>query len=208
VGKGRGCITAAYPEHQNANLHYLTADKGRLILLYDYTQTKGGTRMSLGLTILTLVHVVISLIGIVSGLVVAYGFLTAKRLDGWTATFLTSTVLTSVTGYFFPVHRLLPSHIVATISLLILALAIYARYGRKLAGGWRSTYVIAAMVALYLNVFVLVVQLFEKVPALKAIAPTQTEAPFKVAQLAVLLLFILLGILATIRFRHEQLRTA
>jgi hypothetical protein len=166
------------------------------------------TNRSLGLTILTLVHVVISLIGILAGLVVAFGFLAAKRLDGWTAIFLTSTILTSVTGFLFPVHRPLPSHLVGAISLVILALAIFARYGRKLAGAWRSTYVVAAMIALYFNVFVLVVQLFEKVPPLKAIAPTQTERPFKVAQLAVLLLFVLLSIFATIRFRHEQLRAA
>src|SRR5580700_899586 len=120
--------------------------------------------MSLGLTIFTLAHVVISLIGIFSGLVVAYGFLAGKLLDGWTAAFLTSTVLTSVTGFLFPFHHLLPSHIVGVISLVILAIAIFARYGRKLTGGWRATYVVSAMAALYLNVFVLVVQLFLKVP--------------------------------------------
>ena len=164
--------------------------------------------MSLVLTTFTLVHVVISLIGILSGMVVASGFLTAKRLDGWTATFLVSTVLTSVTGFLFPFHRLLPSHIVGLISLLVLAVAIYARYGRKLDGAWRSTYVLAAMLALYFNAFVLVVQLFEKVPALKAVAPTQTEPPFKVAQLAVLAFFVMLTIFAAVRFRKEPLRAA
>jgi hypothetical protein len=164
--------------------------------------------MSLGLTIFTLVHVVISLIGILSGLVVASGFLTAKRLDGWTPTFLGSTVLTSVTGFLFPFHGLLPSHVVGLISLVILALAIFARYGRELAGAWRTTYVLTAMLALYLNVFVLVVQLFQKVPALKAVAPTQTEPPFKVAQIAVLVLFVMLTILAAVRFRKEPLRAA
>lgn len=164
--------------------------------------------MSLGLTIFTLVHVVISLIGILSGLVVALGLLTAKRLDGWTATFLATTVLTSVTGFLFPFHGLLPSHVVGLISLVILALAIFARYGRKLAGAWRTTYVLAAMLALYFNVFVLVVQLFEKVPALKAVAPTQTEPPFKVAQLAVLAFFIMLTIFAAVRFRKEAIRAA
>jgi hypothetical protein len=155
-----------------------------------------------------LVHVVISLIGILSGLVVAYGFLTAKRLDRWTATFLASTVLTSVTGFFFPFHQLLPSHIVGAISLVILAVAIFARYGRNLAGIWRSTYVVASMIALYLNVFVLVVQLFQKVPALKAMAPTQSEPPFVVTQVAVLALFVMLSVFAAIRFRTEQFRAA
>jgi hypothetical protein len=164
--------------------------------------------MSLGLTIFTLVHVVISLTGILSGLVVAYGFLTAKRLDRWTATFLVSTVLTSVTGFFFPFHQLLPSHIVGVISLVILVVAIFARYGRNLAGGWRPTYVVASMIALYLNVFVLVVQLFQKVPALKAMAPTQSEPPFVVTQVAVLALFVMLSVFAAIRFRGEQLRAA
>lgn len=164
--------------------------------------------MSIGLTIFTLAHVVISLIGIFSGLVVAYGFLAGKRLDGWTAAFLTSTVLTSVTGFLFPFHHLLPSHIVGVISLVILAIAIFARYGRKLTGGWRATYVVSAMAALYLNAFVLVVQLFLKVPALKALAPTQTEAPFKVTQIAVLIVFVVLSIFATVRFRSERLRAA
>jgi len=163
--------------------------------------------MSLGLTIFTLVHVAISLIGILSGLVVAYGFLTAKSLDGWTATFLLSTVLTSVTGFFFPFHHLLPSHVVGLLSLIILAVAIFARYGRNLAGGWRRIYVVASMIALYLNVFVLVVQLFQKVPALKAMAPTQSEPPFVVTQVAVLALFVMLSVFAVIRLRGGQLRS-
>jgi hypothetical protein len=155
----------------------------------------------------TFVHVVLSLIGILSGLVVAYGFLAAKRFDGWTGVFLATTVLTSVTGFFFPFHKFLPSHAVGTISLIVLAIAAYARYGRKMAGGWRRTYVITAMVALYLNVFVLVAQLFMKVPALRALAPTQSEPPFVAAQVTVLLLFVVLSVLATIRFGNEQLRT-
>jgi hypothetical protein len=162
--------------------------------------------MTLGLTIFTLVHVAISLIGIASGLRVTYGFLTAKRLDGWTATFLTSTVLTSVTGFLFPFHGLLASHLVGGISLVILALAIFARYRRKLAGAWGMRYVIAAMVALYLNVFVLVVQLFEKIPRLEVLAPTQSEAPFVVTQIFVLAIFVALTVLAAIRFRHERLQ--
>ena len=151
----------------------------------------------------TLLHVIISLVGIGSGFVVVYGMLTSKRLDGWTAVFLWTTVATSVTGFFFPVHRFMPSHAVGIVSLAVLPVAIFARYRRRLAGHWRAVYVIAAMIALYLNVFVLVVQLFLKVPALKAQAPTQSEPPFAVTQLVVLALFVALTIAATIRFRTE-----
>jgi hypothetical protein len=119
-----------------------------------------------------------------------------------------TTVLTSVSGFFFPFHGFLPSHGVGIISLLVLAVAIFARYGRHLAGGWRRTYAITAMIALYLNVFVLIVQAFRKVPALEAMAPTQSEPPFKITQLVVLLIFIALTIAAAIRFRSEPIRTA
>jgi len=152
----------------------------------------------------TLFHVILSLIGIFTGGIVACGLLAARRLDGWTAIFLVSTVLTSVTGYFFPFHKLLPSHILGGISLAALAIAIYARYSRGLAGAWRRTYVITAMLSLYLNVFVLIAQLFMKVPALKVLAPTQSETPFKAAQLVVLLVFLVLGYLAAKNFRGEQ----
>ena len=149
----------------------------------------------------TFIHVLISLIGIVSGLIVMYGFLTGKRLDGLTALFLTTTVLTSVTGFGFPFEHLLPSHKVGIISLIILAIAIPARYVFHLAGSWRWIYVVGAAMALYLNVFVLIVQSFEKVPALKALAPTQSEPPFLVAQVVVLVIFVVLTILAVKRFR-------
>jgi hypothetical protein len=153
--------------------------------------------------------VVLSLIGILAGFVVVYGLLTANRLDGWTKVFLWTTVLTSVTGYLFPFHKLLPSHIVGAISLAILALCIYARYGRKLAGGWNRRYAITAVIALYLNVFVLVAQLFQKVPALRTLAPTQSERPFLITQTVILLAFVVIGILAATRFRQQQeLRTA
>jgi len=164
--------------------------------------------MIFGMTTFTLVHVLLSLIGIFSGFVVVFGLLAAKRLDGWTTLFLASTVLTSVTGFLFPFHGFLPSHGVGILSLLALAIAIFARYGRHLAGLWRRTYVITAVIALYLNVFVLIVQLFQKVPALKAIAPTQSEAPFKVTQLVALVLFVVLASFAAIRFRSEQPGTA
>jgi hypothetical protein len=111
------------------------------------------------------------------------------------------TLLTSVTGFFFPFHGFTPAIGVGIISLVLLAVAILARYGRKLSGAWRWIYVVTAMLSLYLNVFVLIVQLFQKVPALKTLAPTQSEPPFQIAQLGVLLIFILLTIFAAIRFR-------
>lgn len=154
-----------------------------------------------GTTTLSFVHVVISLVGIAAGLVAMAGALNARRLDGWTAVFLATTILTSATGYLFPFTRLLPSHIVGAISLVVLAVAVFARYQRRLEGGWRSTYVITAMIAFYLNVFVLVVQLFGKVPSLRALAPTQTEPPFAGAQAVTLLLFIAFGFMAVRRFR-------
>jgi hypothetical protein len=151
------------------------------------------------MTAYTLVHVVLSLVGIASGLVVLLGLLAGKRHNASTAVFLATTAATSLTGYGFPFEHLLPSHIVGAISLLVLALAIYARYARHLAGTWRTVYIIGAVIALYLNVFVLVVQSFMKVPVLHDLAPTQSEPPFAVAQLAVLVLFIVLGTLAVRR---------
>jgi hypothetical protein len=143
----------------------------------------------------TQIHVAISLIAIFTGLVVMFGLLTRKRLDRWTALFLLTTVLTSVTGFFFPFHGFTPALGVGIFSMLVLAVTIFARYARHLAGPWRWIYVISAMVALYLNVFVLIVQAFQKVPVLKALAPTQSEPPFLFAQLLALVLFIALSIL-------------
>ena len=151
----------------------------------------------------TSLHVLISLVGIGSGLVVMSGFLTGKRLDGLTAIFLGSTVLTSVTGFGFPFDHLLPSHKVGIISLIVLAVAIAALYMFHLAGAWRWIYVISAATALYLNVFVLVFQAFEKVPALKALAPTQKEPPFLLAQLVVLIVYLGFTILAAKKFHIE-----
>src|SRR6266700_392132 len=146
------------------------------------------------LHIYTIIHDIISLVGIFTGLVVLLGMLSGKNLDGWTKWFLITTVLTSVTGFFFPFHGFTPAIGVGIISLLVLAIAIYARYPRQLAGHWRWIFVVSAVITLFFNVFVGIVQAFEKIPALKAIAPTQTEPPFKLTQLIVLALFILLGI--------------
>jgi hypothetical protein len=151
----------------------------------------------------TLVHVVLSLVGILAGLVVLFGMFGSKRLDGWTALFLATTVLTSVTGYFFPRDHILPSHIVGAVSLVVLAVAIFALYSRHLAGSWRWIYVVGAVAALYLNVFVGVVQSFLKVPMLNALAPTQSEPPFVIAQFVVLAIFIVLGIAAVRSFRPQ-----
>ena len=164
--------------------------------------------MGSGLAAFTLFHVILSLIGIASGLVVVFGFITAKRLNAWTALFLWTTLATSVTGFLFPFHKITPGIVVGIISVVFLALAFYCRYSRQLAGAWRRVYVISAVIALYLNVFVLIAQLFDKVPALKAMAPTQSEAPFKVAQLAALLLFIVLAILGARGFRADAPRSA
>jgi hypothetical protein len=151
----------------------------------------------------TLIHVMVSLVGIGSGLVVLFGLLGGKRLAGWTGLFLATTVATSVTGFGFPVEHFLPSHGVGIISLVALGIAILALYAKHLAGGWRRTYVITSVIALYLNCFVAVVQSFEKIEPLRALAPTQSEPPFAVAQLAVLALFVGLGILAAKRFRGQ-----
>ena len=164
--------------------------------------------MMLGMSVstFTAVHVIISLVGIVSGFSVLLGMFSAKRLNGWTALFLLTTVLTSVTGFGFPFTHLLPSHKVAIISLVALAIAILARYSFHMVGKWRTIYVITAMLAQYLNVFVLVFQSFEKAPALHAMAPTQSEPPFMVAQLVVLALFIVLTIFAVKKFHPDVSR--
>ena len=149
----------------------------------------------------TQLHVIISLIGLASGYVVAIGLLSSQRMPGMTALFLITTVLTSVTGFGFPSDQLQPSHIVGIISLVVLAVAILALYAFRLAGAWRWIYVVCAMIALWLNTFVGVVQAFLKIPFLNALAPTQSEPPFAIAQGAVLLIFAVLTIVAAFKFR-------
>lgn len=157
--------------------------------------------MILGMSTFTFVHVVLSLVGIVAGIVVLAGLLTARQCGRWTALFLASTLATSLTGFGFPFTQVLPSHVVGVICLVALAVAIAARYWFHLLGAWRWLYVIGAVIALYLNVFVLGAQLFAKVPALHALAPTQSEPPFLITQSVILLLFLALGAAAVIRFR-------
>jgi hypothetical protein len=140
----------------------------------------------------TTIHVILSLIGIASGLIVLAGLLGGRILARWNGLFLITTVLTSVTGFAFPNTKVTPGIILGVLSLIVLAVAIFALYGRHLNRVWRRTYVITAMIALYFNVFVLVAQLFEHVPAIHALAPTQTEVPFKIAQLLLLVAFAVL----------------
>jgi hypothetical protein len=156
--------------------------------------------MILGMTTLTFVHVLLSLIGILSGLIVLFGMFSSKRMDGMTGLFLATTVLTSVTGFFFPNSTITPGIVLGVLSLIALAIAIYARYSRKMAGGARSAYVITAVISEYFNVFVLIAQAFMKVPALHALAPTGSEAPFKIAQAICLVIFIILTIGAVKKF--------
>ena len=156
----------------------------------------------------TTIHVLLSFVGIGSGVLVVWGLLKAKSFEGATAIYLATTALTSLTGFLFPVEHILPSHVVGAISLVILAVAILARYALHMAGAWRSVYVVCAMLALYLNCFVAVVQSFMKVPALNALAPHQKEPPFLVAQLLVMALFVVLGIFAVKKFRPDRIATA
>jgi hypothetical protein len=160
--------------------------------------------MSSALGLYTLFHVLLSLAGIVAGAVVAGGFISGKRLDGWTGVFLGATVATNLTGFGFPFEKLLPSHVVAVLSLTVLSGVIVARYFRHLLGVWRGIYVAGSVLALYLNVFVLLAQLFLRLPALIAVAPTQKEAPFVATQLLVLGLFLWLGTAAVRGFHGAR----
>ena len=155
------------------------------------------------MTTFTALHVLISLIGIVSGFVVIGGFLSNNSRRRATQVFLGFTITTSVTGFGFPFPPIRPAHIVGGLSLVILGVSLYALYGRGLAGGWRTTYIITAVLAQYFNVFVLIVQAFQRVPLLKALAPTQSEPPFTIAQAVALLAFIVLGVLSVKRFRTQ-----
>ena len=160
------------------------------------------------LTAYTIFHVLISLLAILFGFIFLFRLLSGKEFPRLTSIFLATTLATSITGFFFPFHGITPAIILGLISLVVLAVAIFARYPRALAGPWRKTFVISSVLALYLNVFVLVVQSFQKIPALKEIAPTQDAPAFKVTQLVVLLVFIVLGALAVIRFRPQPLSSS
>src|SRR3954470_172598 len=164
--------------------------------------------MILGLSTATfvLVHVVISLIGVVAGIIVMFGMLGSKRRPGLTAIFLLFTILTSASGFLIPpllFDKTLPSHMVGILSLVMLAIACIALYVMNLRGAWRWIYALTALVALYLNVFVLVIQSFLKVPALHALAPSvpPAEPPFAVTQGIVLVFFVIVIIGVIRRYR-------
>ncbi len=158
------------------------------------------------LHIYTIIHTLISLVAIFTGFVVMFGLLAGKRLDGWTKWFLITAIATTVTGFFFPFHGVTPAIKLGIISSVVLVVTVYARYAKHLAGAWRWIYVVGAVISLYFNIFVGIVQSFEKIPALNAMAPTQSEPPFKLTQLTVLIIFVLLGVVAAIRFRPEPER--
>jgi len=151
--------------------------------------------MTFGLSVsaFTELHVIISLIGIATGLVFVAGMVGGKWLDGWNVAFLVTTILTSVTGFLFPSKQIGPAHIVGAISLVVLAIALFALYARRRIGPWRLVYIITSVFALYLNAFVGVVQTFQKIGFFHRLAPAGTEPPFLVAQAAVLIFFLILG---------------
>lgn len=159
--------------------------------------------MILGMSVgaFTLLHVVLTLVAIGSGLIVAGRIFASHKLPGTTALFLFTTALTSVTRFLFPIRGFTPALGVGILACVILAVALFALYKEHLVGAWRWIYVITALVSLYLNVFVLVAQSFMKVSALNALAPTQSEPPFAITQAVVLVIFILIGLIAVVKFR-------
>ena len=157
--------------------------------------------LGMSLSTYTTLHVIISLIGIGSGFIVLYGLLSGRLLSPWNVVFLVATILTSLTGFGFPNDKLTPGIILGILSMIVLAIALVALYVFHLKRGWRRTYAITAMIALYFNVFVLIAQTFEHVPAFHALAPTGTETPFKVAQTLLLVLFAVLITAAAKKFR-------
>lgn len=159
------------------------------------------------MSILTMVHVGLSLIGIATGFLVIFQMIGGKTLGGLNAAFLATTILTSVTGFFFPITKLTPGLVIGGISLVVLAIALFALYSKKLAGGWRTVYVVTAVIAQFFNVLVLIVQSFMKIPALHAMAPRGDEPVVKTAQVCALVLLIVLGIVAGKNFKLQSARS-
>ncbi len=157
--------------------------------------------IGLSLQTFTIIHVIISLLAIASGIVVLIGMLGSRPMRGWTAFFLVTTILTSVTGFLFPIHGFTPGLGTGIVSSFLLAFAFYALYGKHLGGAWRWIYVACAVSALYLNVLVLIVQSFQKLPKLQVLAPTQSEPPFLIAQTVALTIFLIVGVAAALKFR-------
>lgn len=166
--------------------------------------------MILGMSVpdFTAFHVALSLIGLLSGAIVLLGMLSDRRLPRWTALFLVTTIATSVTGFLFHSATFGPPHVVGVISLIVLAAGVAALYVYRLSGAWLSVYVATAVLALYLNAFVGVAQAFQKIPVLHALAPLGSEPPFLVAQLVVLILFVLAAFLSLKRFRPMPVAAA
>jgi len=159
--------------------------------------------MILGLSLaqFTFIHVALSFIGIGSGFFLMFEFLTSRNLRILTALFFLSTIGTSLTGFLFPNKAVTPGIVLGVLSMIVLILALYAQYAKKLVGPWRGTYVISVCVAFYFNFFVLVAQAFAKVPALKQVAPTMASPAFGLAQLVLLFIFVLLTIRAVKKYR-------
>jgi len=164
--------------------------------------------LGMSLSLFTRIHVAISVIGIASGLVVVRGMLAARILRAVTALFLASTLLTCVTGFMYPFHGITPGIVIGIVSVVLLLAAILALYSFHLAGAWRWIYVVCSVMALWLNVFIFIVQSFQKIPAFHSLAPTQTEAPFKIAQLLALAIFVILGIFAVKKFHPTPISPA
>jgi hypothetical protein len=174
-----------------SSLRYFTIRRGK---------QEGAMMLGLSTSAFTTLHVIISLVGILSGVIVVMGWLKSSSSAGMTALFLATTALTSVTGFLFPFTAFGPAQVVGAISLVALAVAIAALYLFGLNGPWRWIYIVTATLALYLNCFVAVVQAFQKLPPLQPLAPTQSEPPFQIAQIIVLAIFVVLGFLAVRRF--------
>lgn len=179
------------------------AASGKLVILQQRYYPITGVSMILGMTVgaFTILHVIITLVAIGSGLIVVGGMFSSHKLPGTTALFLFTTALTSVTGFLFPIHGFTPALGVGVVACVILAVALFALYKEHLAGAWRWIYVIASIASLYLNIFVLIAQSFMKVAALNALAPTQSEQPFAITQAVVLVIFVLIGLIALVKFR-------
>ncbi len=162
--------------------------------------------MILGMStaLFTAIHVVLSLIGIATGFILMFGMIGGRKLPSWTVWFFVTNLLTDVTGFLFPFKGITPGIIIGVLSVVVLLLASLSYYVMRLVGTWRARYVISAAVVLYFNVFVLIVQSFEKLPMLKAIAPTQASAPFGITQLCALGLIVLLTFLAFRRFQPAR----
>ena len=157
--------------------------------------------LGMSLSTYTALHVILSLIGIGTGFIVLFGLISGRLLSPWNGVFLATTILTSLTGFAFPNTKVTPGIVLGILSMIVLAIALLALYVFHLKGGWRRTYAITAMIALYFNVFVLIAQTFEHVPAFHVLAPTGTEAPFKVAQTLLLVVFAILITAAAKKFR-------